>query len=65
MIGKRGISMRDGKDDMDTHESMQINRHQRKYEEGAPIRHPGKNRLRHRGEEPNDIPGEPDVKTNK
>lgn len=40
--------MRDGKDDQDTHESMQINRHQRKYMPGQKKRHAGENRLKHR-----------------
>ena len=40
--------MRTGKDDQETHESMQINRHRRKYMEGKKLRHPGQNRMNHR-----------------
>jgi hypothetical protein len=39
--------MRTGKDDQDTHESMQINRHKRKYT-SQDNRHAGQNRLKHR-----------------
>lgn len=39
--------MRTGKDDQDTHESMQINRHKRKYM-NQDNRHLGQNRLKHR-----------------
>lgn len=58
--------MRKGEDEQDTHESMQVNRVEQKYESGGnePIRHPGKQRLRHRGDNPDSIPGEPDSKIN-
>lgn len=42
--------MRYGKDDEDTHESMQLKRYERKYMPGQSRRHAGENRLRHRGE---------------
>lgn len=43
--------MRYGKDDQETHESMQINRHKRKYMAGQEKRHAGENRLRHSGKD--------------
>jgi hypothetical protein len=42
--------MRYGKDDEDTHESMQLKRHERKYMGGKSKRHAGENRLKHRDE---------------
>lgn len=46
--------MRTGKDDQDTHESMQINRHRRKYM-NQDNRHAGQNRLKHRQADSNKI----------
>lgn len=43
--------MRTGKDNEDTHESMQVNRHIRKYLPGLKKRHIGENRRRHRNDE--------------
>ncbi|HSH18304.1 MAG TPA: hypothetical protein VK978_02890 [Candidatus Saccharimonadales bacterium] len=40
--------MRYGKDDQDTHESMQLRRYERKYMIGQKVRHSGENRLHHR-----------------
>lgn len=49
--------MRYGRDEQDTHENMQLNRHARKYERGKTKRHLGKNRLRHKGDN-SSIPGQ-------
>lgn len=43
--------MRDGKDNEETHESMQIKRHERKYMPGQKKRHAGGNRLKHRADD--------------
>lgn len=37
-----------GRDPEDIHESMHLNRHASKYDQGKPKRHPGNNRLQHR-----------------
>lgn len=47
--------MRYGKDDEETHESMQLKRYERKYMVGQPKRHNGTHRLRHRGESPHPL----------